>query len=163
LNDLPVDRITPTDETDSKPGMVDGLTGIASPATQAAPLSDDQRSWQTDTESTLVSDTKQVFARDQALPITFHVLPGSSELSAETMIVVSPVIVPIPRATQTVPRRWGNRTSRPSFYACRPDCLQYIRSMDIYGWISSYGTAWEDSRVFCYRQTGQLPGLRGEE
>ena len=43
----PVDRSPPTNGTD-KPKFEDGLKSPVSPATQAAPLSEDQRSWQTD-------------------------------------------------------------------------------------------------------------------
>jgi hypothetical protein len=92
----PVDRSPPTNGTD-KPKFEDGLESPVSPATQAASLPEDQRSWQTDVESTLVGDTTQVFTRDQVLPMTFHVLPGSSHSSVGPMIVVSPTIILGPR------------------------------------------------------------------
>jgi hypothetical protein len=110
----PMDRSSPDRETEVEPELEDVLEGSASPATQATPLSEDQRSWQTDIESRSVSETKQVFSRDQVLPTTFHVLPGSSELNADTMIVLSPVIVPLPRADQTAWRMWYNRTPKSS-------------------------------------------------
>jgi len=113
----PVDRSSPIQETHIKPEREDGLQSAASPATQAAPLSKDQRSWQTDFEPTLVGDTKQVFSRDQVLPITFHVFPGSSQSSVEAMIIVSLTINPGPRADQTVSRRRRNRTSKPSLFS----------------------------------------------
>jgi hypothetical protein len=87
----PADRSSPTNGTEN-PKIEYELEGTASPATQAASLSEDQRSWQTDLESTLVGDTKQVFTREQVLPMTFHVLPGASKSSAETIIAVSPTI-----------------------------------------------------------------------
>ena len=159
----PVNQSSPTKETDSKPILEDGLESAASPATQAAPLSDDQRSWQTDIESTLVDNTKQVFAAEQVLPITFHVLPGSSRSSVEAMIVVSLTINFGRRTDQTASRRRCNRTSKSSFYPCRSHSLQRIRSMDNHRRISSYGTAWMGSRVSSDRQIGKFPELRGEE
>jgi hypothetical protein len=158
----PVDRSPPTNGTD-KPKFEDVLESPVSPATQAASLSEDQRSWQMDVESTVVGDTKLVFARDQVLPMTFHVLPGSSQSSVGTMIAVSPTITLGPRTDQTASMRRCNRTSKPSFYPCGSDSLQYLRSMDFHRWISSDCTAWMGSRVSSDQQIGQYPGLRGEE
>lgn len=159
----PVKLSSENKETDLKPILEDGLESAASPATQAVPLSENQRSWQKDVESTLVDDTKQVFAADQVLPITFHVLPGSSRSSVEAMIVVSLTINFGPRTDQTASRRRCNRTSKSSFYPCRSHSLQRIRSMDNHRCISSYGTAWMGSRVSSDRQIGKFPGLRGKE
>jgi hypothetical protein len=92
----PVHRSPPTNGTD-KPKFEDGLESPVPPATQAASLSEDQRSWQTDVESTLVGDTKPVFANDHVRPITFYVLPGASQLSVEAMIIVSNPITLGPR------------------------------------------------------------------
>jgi hypothetical protein len=128
-----VDQSPPTNGTD-KPKPEVGLEGTASPATQAASLPEDQRSWQTDVESTLVGETKQVFTRDQVLPIAFHVLPGSSQPSAEAMVVVSPTITLGPRTDQTASRRRCNRTSKPSFYSCGPTAS----NADV--WISTDGS-----------------------
>ena len=89
----PTDRFSPPEEIRVKPQVQDGPESAASTTTQAGPLSEGQRSWQTDIESTLVGDTKQVFSRDQVLPMTFHVLPGSSQSSVEMLIMVSPTIM----------------------------------------------------------------------
>jgi len=133
----PLNPSSPTNRTES-PKLESELESTASPATQAAPLSENQRSWQTVIESTLVDNTKQVFAADQVLPITFHVLPGSSRSSVEAMIVVSLTINFGRRTDQTASRRRCNRTSKPSFYSCRSHSLQRIRSMENHRWISSY-------------------------
>jgi hypothetical protein len=63
-----VDRSPPINLTDSKPDFEDRFKGATSPATQAAPPSEDQTSWQTDVESRLVSETKQVFVYQRSSP-----------------------------------------------------------------------------------------------
>jgi hypothetical protein len=63
----PEDRSPPTNGTD-QPKFEDGLESSVSPATQAASLSEDQRSWQTDIESRLISETKQVFVYQRSSP-----------------------------------------------------------------------------------------------
>ena len=119
-----MDRSSQPKEIRVRPQVQDGLESAGSPATQAAPPSGDQRSWQMDLESTLVGDTALVFARNRVLPMTFHVLPGSSQPSTETMIVVSPTIIPGPRADQIASRRRRNHTSKPSFHSRRSNCLR---------------------------------------
>ena len=109
----------PTKETESKPegkSLIEGKGSPASPASPSAPQAEDPSSLHPNIESNLVDDTKQVFARNQFLPMTFHVVPGHLESEIKSMIVVSPIISPGPRADQTESRRRHHRISKPSFY-----------------------------------------------
>lgn len=91
----PADRPPPSIEPRVKSESTDGSERSMSSATlptQSATLPADQWSWQTECESTLLGDNNKVFARDQVLPLTFHVLPGSSRATVEAMIIVSPLL-----------------------------------------------------------------------
>lgn len=120
----PADRPPPSIEPRAKSESMDGLQRSMSSAklsTPSAPLCEDQRSWQTDCESTLIGDNNKVFARDQVLPMTFLVLSGSSRAIVEAMIIVSPILFVRLKADRKGTRWRHHRTSKPSIYHCRPE------------------------------------------